>query len=77
MSVKISKSGDTLTIHVDHPLAAKIDHTLVAGCLEAVLECCASSGCCDGQVALNERCLATVAKHNEASGCITSCFGCA
>lgn len=77
MAVKINKSGNSLTIHLDHPVVAKLDHELVAGCLQAVLDCCASSGCCDGRIALNERCLATVAKHNDATGCISKCFGCA
>lgn len=77
MAVKITKAGNTLTINVDHPIVDKIDQNLIAGCLEAVLECCSSSGCCDGRIALNEQCLATVAKHNDAVGCITKCFGCA
>lgn len=77
MAVKIEKKGNTLEIRVDDPIVGKLDHELVQGCIQAVLECCSSSGCCDGRIAINERCLETVARHNQSSGCVSSCFGCA
>ena len=77
MAVKVSKQGNTLQISVDGPLVGKIDQELVQGCIQAVLDCCNSSGCCDGRLAINDRCLEAVAKHHAASKCISSCFGCA
>lgn len=77
MAVKVSSKGDSITIHLDHALAGRVDADLVAGCIEAALECCGSSGCCDGGISINAQCLATVAKHNEATRCVTSCLGCA
>ena len=77
MAIRVSREGKGVNIYIEDPLVDKVDHDLVAGCIEAVLECCNSSGCCDGRIAINERCFETVARHNEATRCITSCFGCA
>lgn len=77
MPVNIQRKGRNLRIQVDDPIIEKMDHELIEGCIQAVLECCNTSGCCDGRIAINEQCLETVARHNQESNCISSCFGCA
>lgn len=77
MAVRVTREGKGVSVYIETPLLERVDHDLIAGCIEAALECCNTSGCCDGRLALNERCLETVARHNEATRCISSCFGCA
>ena len=74
--VKVDATGSGFTLSFNHPLADRANTELVAACFDELLACAEKNGCLDGRISLNEACLRTLAKHNESSGCISSCFGC-
>lgn len=69
-NVSVKQSGDGFDIHIG---GQKLDAKAVEGCVQAVLDC----GCLDNGVKITAKCLETVRRHEEASGCISKCFGCA
>lgn len=76
-SVEVRKSAKGLEVSIQHEIFAKADPKILDGCIESLLRCAAANGCLDGKVSITESCLSAVAKHNEKSGCLASCFGCA
>ena len=75
-NVHARTEGKTVHFQISHDVLAKADANLLADCVQALLDCAETHKCLDGRVALNANCLATVAKHNEATSCVARCFGC-
>ena len=73
--VKASRTERGLEIHVDHPLAKRLNPEIVAGCVQAVMDCAEKNACVQDRLALTAACFETFAKHNVESACITTGFG--
>lgn len=75
--VNVRESGKGFDLSFNHPLADRANGELLASCFDELFACAEKNGCLDGRVSLTEPCLQTIARHNEATKCIASCFGCA
>lgn len=75
--IRVSKTGKGLHIEIDHPLALTADAAIVEGCVKALLDCATANNCLDKQLRITSGCFEAVAKHEAASKCLSTCFGCA
>ncbi len=73
--VKASHTERGLEIHIDHPLAKRLDARLVEGCVEAVLDCADKNACLQDRFALTAACFETFAKHNADTKCLNTGLG--
>src|SRR5689334_10686032 len=48
---------------------------LIESCLNDLLDCAARNGCLEKGLKITDKCLATIAGHNLASGCCSEAFG--
>ena len=69
-TVSAKRSGNGVEISIAG--GPKLDEKLVASCIQEVINC----GCLNQGVHITSKCLDVVRKHEEASRCVSSCFGC-
>jgi|HubBroStandDraft_4_1064222.scaffolds.fasta_scaffold2647229_1 hypothetical protein len=74
-NVKASHVHGGLQLTIEHPLATKLDPHIVAGCVQALLDCADKNACLQDRFALTAACFETFAKHNAETKCLATGLG--
>lgn len=72
-NVSVKHSPEGLSFHFTGPNVAKADTKLLTDCWNALLECAEQNNCFEK--GFGPACLATIARHDSESHCVTKAFG--
>ena len=67
MPISIQRSGDSITVNGAGPL--------LADCLTAVQQCADTNGCLTNGLSITDKCISTLARHNQTANCASEGFG--
>ena len=64
MAISVQRSGDSITINGAGPV--------LADCLSAVTQCADTNGCLSNGLNITDRCITTLAQHNQKASCASA-----
>jgi len=74
-AVSITSDPKALSIHLSGEIASRIAAKVLEACVNAIAECVDNNHPLDKRFSLNDKCLATLAKHDTDTKCVSKAFG--
>lgn len=74
-SVRVNAGQSSVSIHLSGEVSRHIDAHALEACVSAIAACADKNHPLDEKFSLNDRCLATLQKHDAETQCISKAFG--